>query len=184
MARKHIVLIPHWVQETIKRNGLTLSDVLNFEKIKPLLSVQDLVGLLTLQDFTKPVFGVDYINSNLWNIWSDSISKDNQNLKKFFTDSVTQLSHDQSFHKEVNDRLFCEDARTDFHKEPFDTYDLPMTDVVAVVIYPGFFVGNANASLQQSLIEAILKVLYVYEPSHEVAKTPLFKRFLELLSGK
>jgi hypothetical protein len=184
VAKKTVVLIPFWIQETMKRNGLQLADCLKFEVVKPITSLNDLVLFYALQQRDTHLVGKDtYLNNGLYGAWANSIPADNKELLSFFTDSVTELCRDASFQAELDARLFCADAAQGQYKEAFDIYDLT-PEVVGVVVNPGFFVGTGNTELQQSLVEAILKVLYVYEPSHEVAKTPLFKRFLELLSGK
>jgi hypothetical protein len=115
-------------------------------------------------------------------VWSKSIPDDQPALRDFLFQQVDALSSDASHRKEVHGRLFSEDSRDEQHKEPFICYDLT-PDVCGVVIYPGFFVGkNSAKELQLAFVREVLKVLYVYDTQSEVAKTSLFKRYLELLS--
>ncbi len=179
--QKAIVLIPHWVQEILQRNQLPLSACLDLEKIKPIMSLNDLVSFAALQSFYKQITGADSpMNSLLW-VWSQSFPTTNVEMKDFLWNKVNTLSSDASFKNEVKTRLLSADARVSQHKDAFITYDL-QPQVVGVVIFPGFFVGEYGSEFQKPLVEAILKLLYVYESTHEVAKTPLFKRYLELLS--
>lgn len=178
---KQIVFIPYWVQETLQRNQLPLADCLNLAKIQPLMSLNDVVAFYTLQDYYERVMGIQaFAPTGLFWSWINGIPEGESVLRSFYN-SVSTLSCDKTFKQEVESRLFHEDAKTQFYTKPFITYDLT-PEVCGVVIYPGYFVGNNLFELQRSVVEAILKVLYVYDPSHEVAKTPLFKKYLELLS--
>lgn len=182
MSIKRIVLIPHWVQDILSRNKMPLSDCLNVGKIKPVMALSDLLCFAALQKHMQHVFGSPVVGDELYWLWLESVG-DNAELRKFVNDSVMGLSRDPSYNREVYSRLFEEDSKNVHQENAFITYDLS-PEVVGVVIHPGFFVSQHNLELQKSLVKAILKVLYVYAPSHEVAKTPLFKRYLELLNGK
>lgn len=181
-VKKDIILIPYWIQETLQRNQLPLAACLDFAKIKPIMALSDLTAFAALDEFQKQIIGIE---SNTWKDivwhWSGSIPNTDPTLKDFLWNTVNSLSKDRSLTEEVKARLFDSDARTSQYKNAFITYDLSPT-VAGVVIYPGFFVSEGIVELQKPLIDSLLKLLYVYEPSHEVAKTPLFKRYLELLA--
>lgn len=180
MAKKEIVLIPHWIQETLKRNQLPLTACLELKTIRPLVALSDLIAFCALQERLEYVLGA-YSSNYLFNAWMDSFPSDDPELKNFFLTSIWSVVHDATVQKDVHERLFVPEARISQYEEPFITYDLTPT-VLGVVIYPGFFVASSTKELQRSLIAAILKVLYVYSTYSEVAKTSLFKRYLELLS--
>jgi hypothetical protein len=181
VTKKRVVLIPYWVQDILNRNKMPLADCLDIGKMKPVLALNDLLGMAALQNFFPTVLGSDFPDE-LWWVWQTSTA-DNAELKKFMDAYVTNLGNNPVYVNVVQSRLFDEDAKHFVYENPFITYDLS-PETLGVVIYPGFFVGNDIVELQKSLIKAILKVLYVYDPSHEVAKTPLFKRYLELLAVK
>lgn len=181
-GKKQIVLIPFWIQEIMKRNNMPLAECLEFPKVKPVMALNDLVEFSALQEHMDFVLGTKFAGTHLYWVWASSIPNGNADSELMQAlNSASTLSKDESFQKELKSRLFDTAAKSSHYKEPFITYDLSPT-VVGVVIYPGFFDRENNTALQKPLVEAILKVLYVYEPSHEVAKTPLFKRYLELLS--
>lgn len=177
---KNIVLIPFWIEDNLKRNKLPLATCLDFVKMKSLVSLNDLVTFSTLQQYFKRIMGVDESGSLAWN-WSDSIPNDQPELSKYYWNTFMGLESDKSFHKEVEARLFDEHARTDSKKEPFITYDLT-PNVCGVVINPGFFTAHYDEQLNMAVVEAVLKVLYVYSAPHTVASSTVFKRYLELLS--
>lgn len=180
--KKRIVLIPYWIEETLRRNQLPLATCLDFAKLRPLLALSDLIGFSTLQRYTELVTGAKEVYPALSDIWYDSLSKDQADEREFLLHGVTALDDGQVFRKDIFARLFEAEAKLQQYQEPCITYDLT-PGVCGVVIYPGFFGAAATPELQRSLIEAILKVLYVYCTYSEVAQTSLFKRYLELLSA-
>lgn len=91
------------------------------------------------------------------------------------------MSYDQSFTKELEARLFDPESKQDQYEKAAISYDLSPS-AVGVVIYPGFFTATKPLEAQQELVTAVLNALYVYNEYHEVARTPWFKRQLELLS--
>jgi hypothetical protein len=191
VTKDNIVLIPYWIQETLQRHQLPLSTCLDIGKLKPLLPFNDLVTFLALQEQFENVLGTKYIGNCLTWIWSDLIPNDNSALKDYLWKQINPLSEDQSFEIDIKSRLFNSDARTSQYQNAFITYDLPAyagglasgQNNVGVVIYPGFFTVENSKEHQLPLIREILKLLYVYQSSHEVAKTPLYKRYLELLAN-
>jgi hypothetical protein len=180
--KKVVILIPFWVQETLKRNNLQLSACLELEKIKPLFSTNDLITFLTLQDqrYLKLVAGLDTVDQLTW-VWSNSILKSNRELNDILWKTLVPASSDPSFHTEITERLFTEESKDKRHSDPFVTFDLT-PDVCGVVLYPGYFISPNNIDLQKAVIEAIIEVLYRYLSFHETAQSPFFKRYLETLS--
>jgi hypothetical protein len=160
---------------------MSMSDCFQYGKLRPVTNVNDLTSFLTLQQFGKQVLGEDFLNSVLWRMWSDSVPTDQPELREHLN-TVDNMCYDESFKKDVHARLFSEESDNKGQKESFIIYDLT-PNVCGVVINPGFFIEPVDTKLQIALIEAILKVLYVYDAYHVVASSPLFKRYLDLLSG-
>lgn len=182
MTQKKIVLVPYWISETVHRNKMNLADVLDFEKIRHLCSPVDLAGFAILQDCAPNLVGGDvYMPWSLFGVWFESLRTEDG--KSYHANTVMPLTFDESFIKSAKDRLFSEDSRNERYSEPFNYYDIAPA-VGAMVISPGFYTANASDELHLNTVEAILKALYVYAPHNEVARTPWFKRYLELLSKK
>ena len=183
-VKNNIVLIPYWIPEILKRKGLELKDCLDFPKLKPLLSLNDLVSFATLQEYYGKLTGAEEPSSLIW-IWSASIPKDQPELSKYLWDTVSTISMDQTFKNEIETRLFCEGSKLDQYPEPYAVQHLA-PEVGGIVIYPGHFILEENSKPvhQKALVVSILKVLYVYNAYNEMCKTSLFKKYLELLAGK
>ena len=174
-----IYLIPHWVKESLVRHGLKIGDVLNFAKIRPLLSMNDLLSIEALQSFGQDVTGMrrDFGNSILYE-WLCTAASDKD--KEYIKDQIEPLSQDPFQRDTVKQRLFSE-APASADGQAYEV--LPLEDIgLGVVIYPGFFTGSRGNELHLPVLRDILKQLYVYEEHSTVAATPLTLRYLELLS--
>jgi hypothetical protein len=182
--KKSVVLIPYWVQEALRRNGLQLSACLDLDLIRPFVATNDLASFLTLQDnmYFNSVIGATPSGTLIMS-WNDNVIKTNSELSKYLNETLSLLAGDKTIRDDIDHRLFSTDSGQERHKEPFVIYDLT-PDVIGVVIYPGYFVAGNNAALQKDINEAIIEVLYRYSSFHEVAQTPFFRRYLELLQGK
>jgi len=180
--KKIAILIPFWVQETLKRNGLQLSACLDLEKIRPLMALDDLARFLALQNtkYFKLVTNIDYYSS-LTSIWSDSICRVNTELSDSLWKSIDPVSNDSSLFSKLESELFSKDSYDEKYKEAFAIYDLT-PDVFGVVIYPGYFTATNNTKLQRDVVESIIEILYRYSAFHDIAKTEYFKAYLKLLS--
>ena len=183
MAEKKVaILIPYWVKEVLRRNSLPLSACLDFSKIKPLLSLDDLAAFLALQDskYFKIITGTELFQEQLTLLWSNSIVNTDVELYEFLWKILNPISLDESYSKVLMSRLFNKDALDIRFNESYAIYDLT-SEAFGVVLYPGYFISN-NMELQKSVIESIIELLYRYQSFHEVARTPFFKGYLELLS--
>ncbi|MNU19554.1 hypothetical protein D3C71_77830 [compost metagenome] len=181
-VKRNIILIPFWVHEALKRNNLPLTEVMNFKKIREILSLQDLACFMALQDYTETLTGAEYMHlGSLYFGWQKNINANEHDISDFLG-TIQQLADDASIKKEVYARLFDANSRCERHEKPYISYDLT-PEFEGVVINPGFFTQIGDRQLQADIVGAMLKALYVYEPYNEVSKTPLFKRHLELLSA-
>lgn len=182
-VKKQIILIPYWVQEILRRNKLDLSVCLDLKQLKAIMSLSDLAGFVALGDHLGMLTGIQdaTIGDTFW-AWSKSTAV-NDTETRAFHDMVCTLARDTTVQADLCARLFDEGARQPHYEKAFDIYDLT-PEFAGVVVYPGFFGKSGNLQLHFPLVEAMLKALYVYIPYSEVAKTALFKRYLELLSAK
>lgn len=166
------------------RNRVGLETCLDFEKLRPLLSVADLAAFLRLQDYARNIVGggVETGCYDLWSAWLESCTTEES--KQYLQGPVDALARDATTAQEVTSRLFDVDAKQARFKEPFITYDIT-PGFGGIVIYPGFFTSNAGNDLHIRAVEAILKLLYVYTHTYnEASQTLWYRRYLELLSSK
>lgn len=181
---KRVILIPHWVHETLTRHQLPISEALNFGALRRIVSANDLAGYILLNRLAHHTGIEDNHGScadGMGGVFAQSLTPEHSS---YLFDVVYPLTEMQQFRTDLIDRLFSPDSRSPRYEVPFNIYDLS-SEHEGVVINPGFFTGDAG-SLQHTfdLVEAVVKALYVYAPLHEVANTPVFLRYLGLLSKK
>lgn len=183
--RKDIIIVPHWVHESLHRNGMNLGDCLDFEKIRGIFSQADLVQFLCIQDSINYITGaqesVQKIDAGLWSKWNQTLMT--EDAKKLLYDTISPMSCDPTFQQAARDRLFSPEAKRARDEQAFITYDIA-PEVGAIVVYPGHFTSAVLGELQVRALRAILKVLYVYNTQHEVSRTPWFRQYLTGLSLK
>lgn len=182
---KKVVLIPYWVQESLSRNNCSLADALNFDQVIKCVNVNDLIGFLALQEYMLELGGYEVSGSALMVSWSATAQAEGS--ESLLTQTIIPFTSQAEYIEDVHSRLFTRDSQLDrlaHHVEPFNMYDITH-DVAGVVVHPGFYTEEADTDgYRAALISAILKVLYAYNAYHEVASTPLFKRYLGLLAEK
>lgn len=182
---KKVVLIPYWVQEALSRQNCSLADAMNFDQLVKCVNTNDLIGFLALQEFMLELAGYEVSGSALMLQWMQTAR--DEGSESLLTQTIIPFTSQPEFLDDVHVRLFTRDSqfeRQAHHVEPFNMYDITH-DVAGVVIHPGFFTEETGSDgYRAALIVAILKVLYAYNAYHEVASTPLFKRYLGLLVDK
>jgi len=175
--RNNIYLIPHWILSVLRRNGLNNIDVLNYSKLQRILSMNDLASIQVLQSFGEDLLGTrDVVSSSILYEWYSSA--DNA-LKESLRKEIEPLAADPILRDTVKERLGDDEARRQ-DQPVFEV--LPLEDkALMVVLYPGIFTGM-NYDRHFEIVQALLRQLYVYEQQPDVAGTPLFRRYLDLLS--
>lgn len=185
MSEKNIIIVPHWVYETLHRNGMNLGDCLNFDKIRGIFAQADLVAFMAVQEDMSYITGDSRGGyggyTTLWGQWYQSAI--HPDAKALLMNAIAPMSVDQTFQQSARDRLFSPDAKRARDEEPFITYDIAPT-VGAIVVYPGHFTSPVLGELQVRALTAILKTLYVYSTHHEVSRTPWYRQYLMGLSLK
>lgn len=172
-----VYLIPSWIADTLKRHGMSMGDILNFSKIKPVLSMNDLLSLEATQRFFEQVTGVRESQSILYE-W---ISTANDVDKLYITSQLEPLSADQFQRDTVQQRLFTESDSAPVNATPFEV--VPLADLaLGVIVTPGAFAGMKAHEHHLTVLRTVLKQLYVYEKHSPVAASPLYLRYLELLA--
>jgi hypothetical protein len=182
---KKVVLIPYWVQEALSRHSCGLDDALNFDKLVQYVNTNDLIGFYAIQQYLLEFAGYEVHGDALAQKWGETSRAEGNN--SLLMQTIIPFSKDPSYIQDLESRLFTVESAFDrlpHHVEPFNVYDITH-DVAGVVLHPGFYTEESGANgFRAALIVAILKVLYAYNAYHEVASTPLFKRYLGLLVDK
>jgi hypothetical protein len=193
MNKTKIYLLPHWAVDTLQRQQLNASTILDFQKVRQYLSLSDIAGIAAMKKFDDYITGSknSEFSSNISYEWSVSATPKD---KSFLYEQLDPLSQDESVIEMNKVRLFLPEQGTgqtapeldsssqadSVSAKPYTIVHLDNNSLGVVLkahgLTPGFLYKN-----RLSLISDILKQLYVYESSSAVAKSPLFVRYLELL---
>lgn len=174
--------MPYWLLTALKRNEMSLSDLLDYNKLKRIVSPDNVSVLLGFQQLdVEPIFNT--INDGrLSNRWRETCSSENrQELDSF----GQNLSHSEgSVVREISLKfdlqLYSKDRET---KPAYELVDFTREEV-ALVLYPGFFQEIKDPAFELNLARDMLKTLYKYFKQHDVSHTALFKHYVKLLDRK
>lgn len=178
----NVIVLPHWIAENLHRYEVPLSECLNFKKIQSILSMNDLLGIVAAQSFGEMICGSKGVFANANSVICEwMISCTGEDEKAFLERNIAPFENDQITRDSVAVRLFSDDLESSQYPKPYEIY--PIQDYgLAVVVYPGFFKQTTDKQLHSAVTRDILKQLYVYEDQSEVAKQPIFRKYLEQLA--
>ncbi len=182
-----VIVIPYWIAESMRRAQMQPKECIDYRKVKEVVSTDDMLSFVAAQGLLQDLIGGQWAPDSSWNLselWQQSMNGSTADLK-VEADNLFKISR-AGYAEETKARLFTPGNNGNEwapdYKVPFIIYDL-MPDVFGIVVHPGFFSENTTTELKLSLVEEVIKVLYVYNTAnHEVAATFWFKRFLELLA--
>lgn len=179
---KSIVLIPYWIRDTLNRNNLNISDCLDMNILKSVMSVEDLAGFANAQQLLNTLTGCN--NLAVYDLEREWYQTADEKATAFISKVINPTRFDTNTVESVRTRLFNPELRKPEYDSPFITYDLTPT-ALGVVINPGFFTTTPDYGLQFDLVKALLQALYECNIAPtEVSPSPLFKRYLDLLSER
>lgn len=177
--KSNVLLIPHWAVKTIRRNGLKLEQLLDFNQVRQVFSPDDLIGIAALgkDSFGKRVSGDrEGFSDSIIFPWSMSAKTPED---KTLLRTIEASCVDQHYTEAVEEAFFKPES---YRHDVTNAYEVvPMgTKALAVVVYPGAFARH-TAAQQLDIVRAVLRQLYVYEQHNVVTALPMTKRYLELL---
>ncbi len=180
MSTTSFVLVPFWVEKVLKRNNLNLSDILDYSKIRKYFSLEDLAGLIFVQDnlSLKP-----FENLNLNTILLSSWRKTSGVLTSELDSGAIPLSYSKEVSSYVKTMLCGNNETTqDVKDSVYRIVDIER-NTFCIVLKEGFIKEEGLAFNLLNFIKDILKVFYVYHKVEDVSKEPIFRTYLELLNG-
>lgn len=180
-VKRQIVLIPHWIADVLRRKQLPLATVVDFPQLRKVVPAEDLAALVALQEQWNILCGLqEPCAGSIVCQWFKTVGHAGTEDNTALSSTVLPLAADPSVGRDLQTRLFAGSGRLEQQEEPFVVVDLS-AEFAGVVVNPGFFGSGDFVALAKQFLTAVLKALYVYEPQNEVAKTPLFRRYLALL---
>lgn len=175
-----VMLVPGWIAKEVKRHGLNTADLLNFQRIQPIIPMNDLAAFVALQEFGEQVFGAKEVVSGIHGIQAEWHSTAGTAVNKEKLVTLEQLAQSEFTKASVYSRIFSEDVP----QETTVAYELvPIGDkAVGVIVYPGFFTVTKKHNYHFEVTREVLKQLHVYEDATLVAGWPITRSYLTQLS--
>lgn len=186
--RSRLYIIPYWVASVIRRKGMKMEELLDFQKARSVLSESDIVDLLCAGKLGKDLMP------------SRPNKHDNPFGTWWFTDQATtesctaantlesKLALEPERFEELKKRLYSEDAsnQTDVaisKDDPACGFEVVALrdQAVGVIVYNSIKKVSDARSLEYQLLRDIVKQLYVYEQPTEVAKSFVYGLYLRTL---
>lgn len=201
------ILIPRFVQNVLKRNKLPLSTVADFNKVRELLSVNDIVLIQTLQrgEYWKTLLSITPVEDNmlhiasdmhLYDLWYASSTEEN---KAYLVNILGVLVESGQAKDEIAERLFNNNGGATDKTIDGELSNDPLDNVVAQAQEPetlpyeiidigpkyyGIILDSGvfpNREFSNKLIKDILRSSYLYCSQSEVAQTQLFRLYMNRL---
>lgn len=209
-----VVFIPYWIAHTLRRRNLPYTTLLNFAEMSKYFSHRDLALLLAanqernleflyltqkspaqLKDDANCAIGLDdgiigWRGSDWYGVELDEVG--DEGPIRLAMHSVDNLLYSEHTKQMLFERLYSEEGADARFDTPYQMVDLGRKHI-GVVIHPGYFIETTDSAVdrelqflrQYDLVRAILLALYVQAPGfHLVASSPVFLRYLGLLSKK
>lgn len=195
-----VIAVPYWMMTVVRRHNKEPSVFLDFGALEKMFSFEDLtifshLNTNDLNDFIGVTNNIEF----LWGgyFWNDAGLGNRDALTKEDKDKIDLISSvaysDPAPDQTLKDRLFCVDNNSsyDTYPNPYEIYDIGRNVVIAV-IYPGYFTGvfvDTKTTPEQVntlfvFIRDLVQKALVYNSFDAVAATPLFERYMQLLSIK
>lgn len=181
METTSFILLPYWAEKVLKRNKLSLKDILDYEKIRKFFSMEDLASLLSIQETSVlETFKLISLRTVLLSSWE----KTSGALKVELGSTVLPLSYSEEVKRYVTQRLTAEEnaASQDVKNSVYRVVDIER-NTFCIVLKPGFTKLHESSESLLEFVRDILKVFYVYHKVEDVSREPIFKTYLNLLEG-
>ena len=176
MKTKAMVIVPYWVENVLKRNRLAFTEVLNYGKMRGLMSVEDLSAFLYLQRADKIDLFKNAVNTYLLSSWEQTRSSDE---KTELVSVVVPLSYSEETVNDVVERL--SQVQEDTEQNAYDIVDFAR-EAFVVVLRKGFMQSMATPVKQLDFVRDLLKLYYCYYEPHEVSSLQIFQNYLDRLN--
>lgn len=191
MTNQAFVFIPYWVETALNRSSLSLNTCLDYAKLRQILSLEDMSGLLAIQDIKSLTREESsFNNGTLFSMWSQSIP---DAMKSEFLQAVVPMSRSTELKINILKRLETSEVPAPFllpgiDQAPVEPTYYKVVDIAgatnAIVIYKGFATFVSDPENEYKFVVDQLKVFYVYLKAYQVSLLPIFKKYLRMLAIK
>lgn len=177
-----IILIPYWIRQALDRNKLNHIEILNYDTIRKILSIEDIAQLVCSNQLEKhPILGRLLMYKDLTKVWSATMSGA---YCKEYLHVILPLSQAEQTYQAVVDRLMDTTSRATIGLSFETMYRIQVAsgDMFTLYIEQGLFNALEDRVYAKSFISDYLKALYSLIPMSDVSKCyPAFEQYFNLL---
>ena len=178
---KNIIIVPSWIQRVLAREKMSVKEILNYSKLCDIFSTTDIRAILLAQSYEplKAYHITDQDNKALLNIWKKNIDpKKVTEIDAIVNDGVNSHLDKDHFKFLINGEVREENSKKVFEVLPGDN------NTLLLVLHSGYFGSQDYEDQDANVIENIISVLYGECVQEDIARTPIFKRYVKILSNK
>ena len=180
-----ILLVPYWISRAVSRNKLNYIDILNYQHMQSILSVDDLADFLACNactDFSVHSTGSDGVTEVL--IEWERTPTFSPSLKNFLINSALHMAGPLSrvltrLQLSEKDGIGAVGLPT---AAPFYKITIGLDRNIYVILEHGFATASATPAFLALFYTDIVKALYEVQPVHTVsAYYSVFRKYIERL---
>lgn len=169
-----IIVVPGWIQRALIRNKLQMPEILNFAKVRPVLSLDDMTQWFYMNDSLK-LDNCRLSNTMIESMWSNCDQAGKDELYR----SVLPLATSAQVAKEVTDTL---NVKSDSSTNPVTVQPFQFVrieHILYIVLSEGFMASMLDEDSKKDFVKKYLKECYAMASVSEVSKLDMFKLYLQ-----
>lgn len=177
---KKIIIVPSWMQRVLIREKLSTKEILSYTKLKAYFCFDDIKALVLLQSYNP--FKAYHIDEDDGSALLQAWKRNNPGEDFSVFNSLVNSSSSNNIDKDHLKFLISGEHR---EAEQDKGYEIMAGDYhnLLLVLKDGYFGSEDYEQQDTNIVENILRVLYGEFMQEEIARTPIFKRYVVLLSN-
>jgi hypothetical protein len=179
-----LVIVPYWIQQLLARNKLNYIDLLDYNKIRSLMSIEDIATFMALtgnDDLRDSFLGrLNGIDNYIYYRYCERATVEQ---RKELDVVIGPLIQAESTYKTLIDRLSLDNPADKDHISSEDLYTLQVNNDGTIFLFVKKGILNAleDRDYAHQLVSAYLQALYGLAPIHDVSFKDAFKLYLALI---
>lgn len=179
MKTLDVFLVPYWVEEILKQQGVGLAAITNYSVLKEHLSQESVIELLVFQELdlihTKP----DRLNggSGAALLFSRLSTEHKAELQTLYDEALSRINNPE-YLLSLRQKLADDNEVSEENHSPYQVIDMKGEDI-ALVVHPGY--DRISSRDFYVLMQKVLKTYYMYETTVKVVSRPIFRLYVELM---
>lgn len=182
LTELQVVMVPAWLFRTVLRNKLNTIDLINYDKLRPIISVDDVAEYLAINDKLK----IGGCNPNHYYYFGSMFRNLTPEQTIEWNNSVVPLSGSESISSSLISKLSRSnpmDSYSDTEAKPPYTF-ITVNTTVFVILEEGFITHMSSTDNMLDFIKLYLKNCYAVAKMSIVHQLPLFGLYIKLLQQK